>query len=309
MARAQPARSRYWLFTYNNPDVSGDELLQRFREHPQVLFVIFQLERGVNGTPHFQGYVGLRSQRSLGYVRAQFGQWHFEPRRGTHADGVGYCSKVDTRESGPWQFDVPEEAGQGTRTDIQRAVIALREGGIPRVVELCSEILVRYPRGIVMLSQYLPIPERPPCDYILCIGPTGTGKTRWAVESSNGDFYKHEPRSPWFDGYTGQSTLIIDEYSGWWSLDYLLSFCDRYPHRLQIKGQSGWLVSSRVIFTANVHPRTWYSYVGREEQYRALARRFTEVREYTGTGAIRVLHPTVGVGSIVVHDEFNTFWE
>lgn len=292
------SRSRYWLFTINNPDETACQFEERLKSIGLIKFYIFQLERGgTTGTDHFQGYIGLSSQRALSWLSNTItARGHYEARRGTHQEAVDYCSKEDTRISGPYQNNLPTSAGQGDRTDIQRGVILLREGGLARVAEEAAEILVRYPRGFSMLNQFLPTPERPPCDIILCFGPTGVGKTRWAVDSSNGDFYKHEPRSAWFDGYVNQTSIIVDEYSGWWSLDYLLSFCDRYPHRLQIKGGFAWLRASRIIFTANTHPRDWYNYAGRSEQLAALARRFTRVIEFSRDGGRDIRDTTVGVG-------------
>lgn len=70
-------------------------------------------------------------------------------------------------------------------------------------------------------------------------GPTNCGKTRLATESDP-DFWISS-NLPWFDGYTGQSTAILDDYrSGDLPFNRLLRVMDRYPLMCPIKGGFTW---------------------------------------------------------------------
>lgn len=48
-------RGKGWVFTINNPTEAD-----RPAEHSEILRLVYQLEEGVNGTPHFQGYVEFK---------------------------------------------------------------------------------------------------------------------------------------------------------------------------------------------------------------------------------------------------------
>ena len=47
----------------------------------------------------------------------------------------------------------------------------------------------------------------------VCQGPTGTGKSKWAMDTYPLAYWKQ--RSQWWDGYCGHETVVIDEFYGW----------------------------------------------------------------------------------------------
>lgn len=271
--------SRYWTFTINNPDESMEAFAEKLKGVRIVKFFVFQHESGERtGTPHYQGYVGLSQQRKLSWCKRHISRrGHFEIRRGTHEQAVDYVTKEETRVAGPIAYNLPDHAGQGSRSDLTAAVTSLRNGGLKRLADEHPDLLVRYPSGFARLTCFLPPPPRPLHNVTLLYGPTGIGKTRWAMDKFGDDIYKHEPYSHWFDGYFGQRCFLLDEFDGWLKLSYFLSFLDRYPHRLQIKNGFQWLTSSEICITANVHPFLWYQWTGRESQYDALIRRIHDV--------------------------------
>lgn len=232
---------------------------------------------------HWTGYLGLNNERNLGFVRRNYSATaHWERRRGSHAQALQYCEKQDTRVAGPYRVgDVPENADAGDRNDLRLLVDAVRGGGLKRARDECPELLIRYPRGAQLLQSLEDPPPRPPPRVFLFYGNTGLGKTRRATEiadDAGAAYYIHEPFSPWFDGYTGQPYFILDDFSGWLKLEYLLRLLDRYSFRLQIKGASTYLTSTHIFITTNIHPAQWYDYTGRTSQYAALARRIHVVR-------------------------------
>lgn len=50
--------------------------------------MVLQLEKGEEGTPHFQGYVVFKQQKTLGGVRLVNGQAHWGARIRTHEQVV-----------------------------------------------------------------------------------------------------------------------------------------------------------------------------------------------------------------------------
>lgn len=90
-------------------------------------------------------------------------------------------------------------------------------------------------------------------------GPTGTGKSRWAMDEFPDAYWKQ--RSIWWDGYSGQSTVILDEFYGWLPYDTLLRLCDRYPLLVESKGGQINFEATRIIITSNSPPDQWYKNV------------------------------------------------
>ena len=63
-------------------------------------------------------------------------------------------------------------------------------------------------------------------------------------------------------------------------MTHLLRTLDVYTYKMQIKCSFVGVVCDVTIVTSNLHPRDWYKWTNREEQYSALARRFTRVVVY-----------------------------
>ena len=61
------------------------------------------------------------------------------------------------------------------------------------------------------------------------------------------------------------------------SLLYLLQLLDRYPLIVEAKGTYVNLMATTIMITTNHHPRCWYNYDDREENYLALERRIHKV--------------------------------
>jgi len=116
-----------WSYTINNP------LLNQIPNHPRMIYHIHQLEQGIAGTPHFQGYFevsGNRIRRSTITRWPGFQGSHLEPARGTAEQNTVYCSKMEGRLQGPWSHGdpLPDAPGQGHRSDLQEVMDAIREG-------------------------------------------------------------------------------------------------------------------------------------------------------------------------------------
>lgn len=102
-------KSRSWFFTFNNPqnDDSTSSTSPEQMEHlircldPKLY--IFQLERGEEGTPHYQGVVSVKNPIVMP-------KWlhkgiHWEHAKSLAAS-INYCQKAETRIGGPWAFNV-----------------------------------------------------------------------------------------------------------------------------------------------------------------------------------------------------------
>ena len=271
---------KYWCFTRNNPTESGPDFIRRLSGLRSVTACIFQLEKGEQGTPHFQGYIEMdRSQPRSRVKNLIRDKPHLEKRKGTAQQAINYSKKEDTRTDGPWQtgqFTPTRKRGQ--RTDLEAVVQTMREAKtLQEVVEAHPVQCLRYSKGVTFVYEKLKAPTEPKVPNVwLFFGKTGLGKTRLAMCQPNP--FKKAGASHWFDGYDHHETIIFDDFGGGrnkMTLADLLNYLDRYPVKLPVKGSFVDRDCSLIIVTTNIHPSKWYDYKDREAQYRALARRFT----------------------------------
>lgn len=270
--------SRSWCFTLNNPkDLQAPGLMDNIK------YCCWQLEKGAEGTPHLQGVVLFTYTPRLPALKkiACMAGAHWEPKRGSWAQAIAYVSKEESRVEGPWTIGaVPS---QGARNDI--ALVKEVAKSRKRVRDMTDEEVIavrRSPKMWQLLKQEYRPQRGHELQVILLVGKTGCGKTRHVYDQYGGsdDFYALPvSKDFWFDGYDGESVVLLDDFVGQFPLAQVLRLLDRYPVQVPVKGGFTWWCPDKIFITSNLHPREWYSWKGREEQYRALCRRIKLVYE------------------------------
>lgn len=277
-------RIRQTRWTWNNPDATPDQVLSKFQAL-NADFAIFQLEQApTTGTLHYQGYTHWPKPIALGTVNSMFPHVHFMKCDASVKDNVDYASKEETRVDGPWSFgEIP--AGQGHRGDL-RAIAdrAIELGSFNSIVREMPDAVLKYGRGLQTLLRYS---TKPPTfrdvKVLLYYGKTGTGKTFKALTDYPNAYIKNSGK--WWDNYTGENVVVWDDFSGAASqmtLVETLRALDKYRYQCEVKGGFEWLTADTIIVTSNLHPKAWYKWEGREDQYYALCRRFTEIYWFRG---------------------------
>lgn len=299
MTQRSNKRYKYWLFTINNPEVDLDT-------HPANLFpdckyLIYQLEQGENGTFHFQGYVVFNTDKRIESLKRLHPTAHFEVRRGTHEQAKEYCSKEDTRVDGPWEFgdDSTIPRKRGARTDLIRFRDMAPTSTYSQLLEEFPDVMARYPK-FTQLCKSIKTYDRPPLNRDIQVslywGEPGTGKTRRAYEIDPNIYVVPISDKMWFDGYNGEETILIDDFTGWMKLDLLLRLLDRYPIQMQVKGSFTWLHHKHIIVTSNKFITEWYDWKKHGEiKYRALRRRFHEIIHYNLDGTTDTNEPPFSI--------------
>lgn len=285
------ARVRRWMLTWNNPPGADEDFKSMLERCPFFRAGVFQRERGEEGTVHYQAYIECSRQVNFNTVKQYFKECHIERAEKPPLACQRYCSKEDSRVSGPvWINMKPGDAGQGKRTDVHDFAAALIDPAKdPRAIMLASpEMVLKYSTGMNRLLMMRPILQRTtPRRVIIMIGPTGCGKTRNALIVGGKDFWWKPAGETWFDGYVGQKTVIMDEMTNSdVALAQLLQLLDRYCFLVKIKGAFTVWNPDCVVLTSNVSPAEWFVWeeagnrkhnAMNSEHFRALARRVTEV--------------------------------
>lgn len=232
---------------------------------------------------HLQGYCEFKRPKRMAAVKRILGDSvHLEGRKGTREQAIEYCRKESTRFAGPWEYGDLGGVSPGKRTDLHDVAERIIHGSASRreLVEDFGHLYVRYSRGLenlLSLRAKWEAPEWRDVKTVVYYGQAGTGKTRRAVEESGGDYFiLHCAERVWFDGYDGESTLIIDDFYGWIRYGLLLHLLDGYRLRVEIKGGFTYANWTKVYITSNDAPEKWYE----KGLTDALKRRLTEVHHF-----------------------------
>jgi len=150
--------------------------------------------------------------------------------------------KEDTRVEGPWTYG--EEPQQGKRVDLEAVKRDLDDGA--RDEELAEKHFSAWLRYRQAFKEYRLLKQSKrswPTTVSVYWGASGTGKTRraeWEARSRaehEDDIYwlnNTGGNTLWWDGYTGQSVVVIDDFYGWVKYSDMLRVIDRYPYAVQV---------------------------------------------------------------------------
>lgn len=258
-----------WCFTLNNYTAQEEQELMQL----ECKYIIFGREIGSEGTKHLQGYIRFTKRMSLRQLKQILGnRVHLEIRRGTEQQAAEYCKK-----DGDF-FEKGEPSQQGKRTDI----LTLKR-------KIASGKTFRELRDDIKSYQHLKFAE---CWYRhfepkrMCVakpiirwywGPTGSGKTRAAIEEMP-ECWMSSKDLRWWDGYDGHEHILIDDFrESFCTFEYLLRVLDRYPMRVECKGSSRQLKATMIIITSSFHPSMVY---GSKDDVKQLLRRIDVIKEF-----------------------------
>ncbi len=271
--------ARRWVFTVwpgkitNN--FSLDEWWNWFRvqSHTGVRYIVAQKELApvANRRPgsdgiHIQGYIHFTGQKrpsTIG-VRYDLQPTTFTMARGTPADNRAYCTKSDTKVDGEDAYEMGEcPGGQGSK--LTEVALCIKTKGLKRAIEDSPHTYICHGRGMRDLDNFYKRQKirSTSCHVIVIHGESGAGKSYWGKNLYDPGNTFTMPAVPkngagWFDGYDGERTLLIDEFSGRIEFELFKNMLDPYPIQVPTKGDFTPAMWDTVVITTNYHPCTWY---------------------------------------------------
>nr|WAE42503.1 MAG: replication associated protein [Cressdnaviricota sp.] len=240
--------ARYWILTIPHAQFTPYHV-------PGVDWLKGQLECGAqDGYLHWQLVISFPRAYRLAGLKKLFGNaLHAEPTRSDAADA--YVHKEDTAVAGT-KFEFGFKTSRRNRVRDWDAVWESAKRG--ELLDIPSDIRIRCYSTLQRISKDHLQPVAMERDVQVFWGRTGSGKSRLAWERAGLGAYPKDPRTKFWDGYSGHSNVIIDEFRGGIDISHLLRWFDRYPVIVDVKFGATVLRAERIWVTSNLDPRKWY---------------------------------------------------
>ena len=269
---SMPNGAKRWCFTVNNPTFDDVQLLVGTdADGPQanygaIQYIVFQEERGAEGTLHWQGFLILKERKTIEWLKRNINpRAHWEVARETNEKCANYCMKSDTYTGGlrVERGEMPTHPKAGTKEErLEKAAEELDEikEGYKRPAEIPSMTLMQC--GFIPAYKELTAdvlgPYRPDLKIITMVGRPGTGKSysiNYLFPTHGRCIYGNN--GVWFQNPCAD-IMVFEEFNGQIPLQRMLQLLDPYPNALEVKGGMRPALYHLVIITSNTRPDGWY---------------------------------------------------
>jgi len=249
--------SRSYCITLNNYTL--EDLAAIYQEAYKWRYLIVSAEVGKKGTKHLQCYIELwKTARLSAFKEGCWSRAHLEPRRGDRESARNYCMKEgDYAEFGHW-----EAGGQGRRNDIRAVMKMVKER--KSMLEIMETEPTLASRHLKFIDRYTAEVEKEETrefrhvDVQVYVGEAGCGKTKKAFDENPGIFVVDSETNFPFDGYAGETAILIDDFYGGIKYGSILRILDGHQMKVTIKGGLRYAKWNKVIITSNKQPDQWY---------------------------------------------------
>lgn len=251
-------QGRRWMLTINNPKETDEEFEDYVRGLEHIKYARFQREKGEEtGTIHFQLFVIFTIGKRFSTVKTYFPTAHIEQAKGTNLQCREYCSKKETRVSGP--YEIGQFAEERSRTDkqgfLQMACAGLSD----------KEIRDLYPS--LYLDKYKEIPSiyrrnlkeqfknrSRDIEVTYIYGPSRSGKTKYIYDNFQPEeFYRVTIyNNSAFDDYKDEDVLVFDEFNSSFRITDMNHYLDRYYVPLPARYDNRFSMYTKVYIISNL---------------------------------------------------------
>ena len=266
---------RNFCFTYFSDDANALIL------NDDIRYLAYGVELcPTTGKQHYQSFMTMKNQYTFSSMKKYLKKWlgvdcHFEMMAGSLSENEDYCSKDG-------QFtELGAKAKQGQRTDLIDLKTDIFSGNVTVDNIACDNpnIYHQYGRTLSKIEDiYLRSKFRTEMTIgIWYYGDTGVGKSHKAFEGfTPSTHYVFPNDNGWWDGYTQQETIIINDFRGDMPYNELLQLVDKWPHTVRRRCREPMPFTSKfVIITSSLPPEEIYKNRNEKDKIEQLLRRFT----------------------------------
>lgn len=271
-------KTRNWWFTNFNLELDYANILEK----SAVRYIRYGREVcPTTERQHHQGFIAFHNTRASCKATAKliWGsniQGKCGPCNGTVEQNFDYTGKDGNFT------ELGEKPSQGARTDLNNLVESIRSGE-KSSDDICLEDPVMYhmygrtltkAEDILLRKRY----RTEMTEGTWYFGYTGVGKSHVAFEGYDPETHYVKPIGEkdcgWWDGYTGQETVIINEYRGQLPYSELLDLMDKWPKFVSRRGREPVpFLAKRLIVTSSLAPAEVYHNLAEKDSLSQLYRR------------------------------------
>jgi hypothetical protein len=298
-------RNAMWTMFTDSPDPCDINL-----EYHNLRYIIYNYEIcPTSNKPHRQGYIELKTPLTIKSIQDNVFKGirvHIEERRGTQEEAIAYCKKTESQQHGTTPFEWGTRAEQGARTDLKpydEACMHIMEG-IKTPEEIAIDQPALYGRHYRAFNQIHGVYQKMntykmrDVTVVVQCGDPGTGKTHNAIqeeETAGNKVYTvrslKKNEVPWFCGYNGEATILIEDFRGDIPLPFFLNILEGRQLQLPMKGSHTYAAWTKVIINSNMDPATWYPAETSDKRLlNALLRRLTTIKIYEASDELKALY-------------------
>jgi len=205
-------------------------------------------EKHQDGSPHLHAYIkfsGCTKRDSLTVFNLCSNTGNYQPARSWKA-----CKDYIKKDGNYIAYNIDVESAEQKRAKRNREVIdkpihQLVDEGIINIRDAhqYKKAKLAYEESKIVLE------DHDECKGEWYYGESGTGKSRTAREKYPNAYLKASNK--WWDGYTGQDAVIIDDLDDDCLGHYLKIWADRYACTGEVKGGTVNLNFKKIIITSN----------------------------------------------------------
>lgn len=268
--------AQHLFLTYANTSGSKQELLKLLKQIWEPVFIVIGQELHINAHTHFHGYINFGAQRAIG-CSALFTYNNTIPHIETCVSPdavINYCKKSgDFLE---WRKNIKGHAGSPITSMDEICRRVLEGESLENMVFDQPKLLLNYIK-IKKNANSLKLNTegitgnhwKRKCLWIY--GETGIGKSFWCRTHFPISQIYSKPQNEWWNGYTGQLVVILDDFDDPALVHYLKIWSDCYAFACEIKGDVIAPTYRIFIVTSNRLPRMLFT---KPEDLKPIMRRF-----------------------------------
>lgn len=299
---------------YQKHGLDHEKIQKLIKSFTSLIYGCFDLEVSNNGVPHVHAYLYFDNQVRVSTVKNTFGKFiHIDKAQGSHSQCIAYCEKSgdslaekkETQVEGSfWETGERPLDRTERRESVWAGVYELAKTGDFTALDIIDanpslschlekiEALVSRCKAQKSKKQWREV------TVFLIYGDTATGKTTWAYEHhSEGGIYRVTDYEHPYEGYTGEKTIVYDEFdhrARTMNLSSILQLIDRFPLGAALTRRYSNLVPEfvKVVFISNESPNCMYLRAT-HKQWNAFLRRINHIYRFENDGVIVEENPSI----------------